>query len=88
MLLVPVAIIALFMLGASLCERIGKWSIVACSAIAINAPLIVTFFFLGIQEDTAPWQEVVVGLLILLLFVTPVVALRAIAGGEETEQEG
>lgn len=45
-------------------------------------------FFLGIQEDTAPWQEVVVGLLILLLFVTPVVALRAIAGGEETEQEG
>ena len=88
MLLVPVAIIALFMLGASLCERVGKWSIVACSAIAINAPLIVTFFFLGIQEDTAPWQEVVVGLLILLLFVTPVVALRAIAGGEETEQEG
>lgn len=60
----------------------------ACSAIAINAPLIVTFFFLGIQEDIAPWQEVVVGLLILLLFVTPVVALRAIAGGEETEQEG
>lgn len=60
----------------------------ACSAIAINAPLIVTFFFLGIQEDTAPWQEVVVGLLILLLFVIPVVALRTIAGGEETEQEG
>lgn len=88
MLLVPVAMIALFMLGASLCERVGKWSVVACSAIAINAPLIVTFFFLGIQEDTAPWQEVVVGLLILLLFVTPVVALRAIAGGEETEQEG
>lgn len=38
MLLVPATMIALFMVGASLCERVGKWSVAACCAIAINAP--------------------------------------------------
>lgn len=87
MLLVPATMIALFMVGASLCERVGKWSVVACCAIAINAPLVVTFLYLSILEDAEPWQWQVVGVLIMVFFAIPIIALRAIATGEETEQK-
>ncbi len=87
MLLVPATMIALFMVGASLCERVGKWSVAACCAIAINAPLVVTFLYLSILEDAEPWQWQVVGVLIMVFFSIPVIALRAIATGEDTEQK-
>ena len=82
----PAVLLVLLLMTAQLGGRVGRWCVAGAVALALTVPAVVAFVVNAVREEPVAWVSLVLGVVLVVLLFVPLVVLRLIVGGAETEE--